>query len=98
MGDRHALLDREVVAQPSGDLVDGRQLAGLRLLPLLRPSLDLPLDVALALGEITEADLIDVDGVQIGEHIDEVLADSRPQVDAASTAARSGLSSTTPST
>ena len=77
VGDRHALLQREVVTQPSGDLLDRRQLAGLGLLPLRRPSLDLTLDVALALGKIAEPDLVDVDGVQIGQHVDEMLADLR---------------------
>ena len=92
-----AVLHGQVLAQPSGDLVDRRQLAGLRFLPLRRPSLDLSLDVALALGEVAQPDRVDIDGVEIGQHIDEVLAASRPKLDR-QRAARSVLSSTTPST
>ncbi len=79
VGDRHALLHGEAVAQPAGDLVDGPELAGLGLLPLRRPPLDLPLDVTVALGEIAEPDLVDVDGMKVGQHIDEMLADPRAQ-------------------
>ena len=79
MDDRDALLHGDVVAQPPGDLVDGGELAGLRLLPLRRPSLDLAFDVTLALGEIAETDLVDVGGVQVGEHIDQVLGEAWTQ-------------------
>ena len=81
VGDRHALLRGHALAQPPSDLVDRRQLAGLRVLPLRRPPLQLALDVALALGEVAEPDLVDVDGVQVGEHVDEVLAQPRPQLE-----------------
>ncbi len=68
-----------MVAQATGDLLDGRELACLGLLPLRRPSLDLSSDVAVAFGEIAEPDLVDVDIVQVGKHVDEMLADRRPQ-------------------
>ena len=54
---------------------------GLRVLPLRRPPLHLALDVAVALGEVAEADRVDVDGVQIGEHVDEVLARRTAKLD-----------------
>ena len=57
------------------------QLAGLRVLPLGRPSLHLTFDVAGALGEVAEAGRVDVDGVQIGQHVDEVLARLPAQLD-----------------
>ena len=69
-----------MIPQSSGDLVDCRQVAGLRLLPLAGPSLDLALDVPFPLGQIAESHLIDIDIVQIGKHVDEVLADRGPQL------------------
>ena len=45
----------------------------------VRPALELALDVALAAGEVAEADGVDVDGVEVGEHVDEVVAGLRPQ-------------------
>ena len=52
------------LAQAPLDLLDGRQLAGLRVRPLRRPPLELALDVAVVAGEVAEADGVDVDGVQ----------------------------------
>jgi hypothetical protein len=40
------------------------------MLPLQRPPLDLALDVTLALGQFTEAHFVDIDGMQIGEHVE----------------------------
>ncbi len=54
--------------------VDGGELASLRLLELPVPALELARDVVLLLGEIAEADRIDVDGVKVGEHVDERFA------------------------
>ena len=51
------------------DLVDDRQLAGLRLLPLAVPALELALDVALLAAEVAEADGVGVDGVDAGQHV-----------------------------
>ena len=41
-------------------------------LPLRRPALQLPLDVAGPLGQVAEPDGIDVDEVELGQHVDEV--------------------------
>ena len=49
------------------------KLSGLRLLPLCRPSLDLALDVSVAPGQIAQANLVYVDGVEVGEYVDQVL-------------------------
>ena len=81
MGDRHSLLSGQPFAQPLGDLVDGRQFPRLRLLPLLRPPLHLPLDVAIPLGEIAETDLIDVDRMKVCKHVEQVLTDVPAQVE-----------------
>ena len=47
------------------DLVDERELAGLRLLPLAVPALQLARDVALVAAEVAEADGVEVDGVDV---------------------------------
>ena len=98
VGDRHAVLLGQALAQAAGHLVDGGQLTGLRLLPLRAPPLHLALDVALALGQVAEADLVDVDRVQIGEHVDEVLAGGDAQLGRQRARPSRALSSTTPST
>ena len=72
--DRHALLHRHAVTQQPRDLVDGGKFTGLRVLPLRAPPFHLSLDVALALGEVTETDGVDVDGMEVGQHVDEVMA------------------------
>ena len=74
VGHHDSLLYRHSRGEASGHLVDGRELAGLGVGPLRRPSLELSLDVAVASGEITEADLVDVERVQVGQHVDQVLA------------------------
>ena len=56
------------------DLVDQRQLAGLRLLPLAVPALELPLDVVLLLAEVAEADGVGVDGVDLGHRVGDGVA------------------------
>ena len=83
--DRNALLHRHVGRQMRRHRVDRRQLARLRLLPLRRPALDLPLDVALAPGEVAEADRVDVGRVQLGEHVDEVIGGRQPAARGVST-------------
>ena len=98
VGDRHALLGREALGEAAGDLLDRRQLAGLRALPLGAPALHLAFDVALAFGEVAEADLVDVDGVQVGEHVDQVEPGRPTVARRVSSAPLSALSSTTPST
>ena len=55
-------------------LVDGRQLAGLLLVPLAVPPLQLAGDVALVPAEVGEADGVEVDGVDGGHRVDERLA------------------------
>ena len=97
VGDDRALLHGQPLAEALGDLVDGRQLAGLGVRPLRAPALDLALDVALAAGEVAEPDRVDVDGMEVGEDVDEVLARLLAQR-RVERAAFSGLSSTTPST
>ena len=57
------------------DLVDERQLAGLRLLPLALPALQLPLDVGLLAAELAEADLVGIDLVDRDQRVDDALAD-----------------------
>jgi hypothetical protein len=79
--DRHTALLRDARPERGGDLVDRRQLAGLRVLPLRRPALHLALDVALALREVAESDRVDVDRVQVGQHVDEVLGGGPAQLD-----------------
>ena len=56
------------------DLVDHGQLAGLRLLPLAVPALELALDVALRAAEVAEADGVGVDGVDAGQHVGDLVA------------------------
>ena len=70
--DRGAVLRRAGAPQLLLDLVDDRELARARARPLLRPTPDLPLDVAVVAREIREADGIEIDGVQIGENVDQV--------------------------
>ncbi len=79
MGDRHPLLHRQALTQQASHLVDGRQLPGLAVFPLGAPALHLAGDVALAFGQVAEADGIDVDGVEVGEHIEEVLGGNRAE-------------------
>ena len=81
MGDRHAVLDREISGETATDLVDRRQLAGLRLLPLRGPTTHLSLDVSLPLREVTQADGVDVDRVQIGQDVDQMFTGAAPLLD-----------------
>ncbi len=48
----------------------------------VRPAPHLPLDVPVALGEVAEADRVDVDRVQIGQHVDQMLARTASLLDA----------------
>ena len=52
-------------------LVDRRDLTGLRLLELCVPPLQLALDVPLAAAEVAETDGVDVDGVDLGQDVDQ---------------------------
>ena len=74
VGDRDPLLLRHACGEPLGHLLDRRQVPRLGALPLGGPSLELPLDVAAAPGEVAEADGVDVDGVEVGQHVDQVGA------------------------
>ena len=56
------------------DLVDHRDLTRLRLLELGVPALELALDVALPPTEVTEPDGVDVDGVELGQDVDQGFA------------------------
>ncbi len=80
MCDRDSLLARNPLAETTRDLVHYGKLAGLAVLPLGGPSPHLAFDVALASGEITETDLIDIDSMEIREHIDQVLTGRNPQL------------------
>ncbi len=51
------------------------ELARLRALPLLAPALDLARDVGLLLAEVAEPDRVGIDGVEVGEHLDQRLGD-----------------------
>ena len=74
MGDRDALLRRMCSRSRWATSSIAGSSRGLGVFPLHRPPLDLALDVPLAFGQIAEADVVDIDIVQIGEHVEEVLA------------------------
>ena len=57
------------------DLVDDRQVAGLRLLPLPLPAVKLAGDVVLLLAQVAEPRRIDVDGVDVDQGVGDALAD-----------------------
>ena len=59
-------------------LVDRGNLSRLGLLELRIPALQLAGDVALLAGEVRQAHGVDVDGVQVGQHVDEVEAEPPP--------------------
>ena len=56
------------------DVVDAGELAGLLLVPLAVPALQLAGDVALVAAEVGQADGVEVDGVDGGQRVDERLA------------------------
>ncbi|MEJ7720350.1 MAG: hypothetical protein WKF58_07795 [Ilumatobacteraceae bacterium] len=62
-----------VCRERGGNGLHGRHLASLRRLPLRAPPPQLALDVPLAAGQIAETTLVDVNGVKVDEHVDEVL-------------------------
>ncbi len=72
VSDRHALLIGEPLGQAPCHLLDRRQFPRLRALPLGAPAFHLPLDVPLTLRQIAEADGVDVDVVEVGEHVDQI--------------------------
>src|SRR5690606_18789827 len=72
--DRGVDLLGQVLDEVVVDLVDRRELAGLRVVPLAVPALQLPGEVALPPAEVAEADGVDVDVVDRDERVDEVLA------------------------
>ena len=86
MRDGRPLLGRDPVGQERVHLVDpaveerdaGLGLLRLRLLELPVPPLELTLDVAVSAPEVTQPDCVDVDGVDLDEHVDEVLPDRPP--------------------
>ena len=63
-------------ASHADDLVDRRDVVGLRAGVALGPAADLALDVARGLAEVAEAGGGVVDRVQIDERVDEQLADA----------------------
>ena len=69
VNDGGGALLRDLGEQRVVDLVDQRQLTGLRLLPLPVPALQLPLDVVLLLAEVTQADSVGVDGMDLGHRV-----------------------------
>ena len=79
--DGHALLlgdlGRQLLPRPVDDGRAGATVEG-GLLELAVPPLELPGDVALTSGEVTEADGVDVDGVQAGQRVDQGVARPGP--------------------
>ena len=74
---RRALLRsprRELVVQ----LVDDRQLPGLGRVPLRVPPLELARDVPLFARDVADADVVGVDRMHVGEHVDEGLSRRPP--------------------
>ncbi len=70
--ERGLSLDGHAFAQSQLHLVDQRRLVGGRVRPLTGPAAKLALDVAVAAGQIGQADLVEIDGVQVGEDVDQV--------------------------
>jgi hypothetical protein len=60
--------------EPGCNLVDGGQLTSLGTLPLRAPPLHLTFDVPVTPRQVAQTDLVDIDRVQVGQHVDEVLA------------------------
>ena len=79
VGDDRVALGGDASGEPVGDLVDRRELPGLGVGPLSPPAAQLALDVAIALGEIAQPDLVDVHVVQVGERVDEDFARPPPR-------------------
>ena len=69
--DRRRRRLRQPGAQPAGELVDRRELARLRPLPLLAPAPHLAFEVAVGMAEVGEPDRVVVDGVDLHEHVDQ---------------------------
>ena len=67
MNQRHFVLFRNVSVQNLGQSVDIRNIAGLRLLPLRRPPLELTLGKGLAAGQVVQPGLFQVNSVDAGE-------------------------------
>ena len=76
MHDAGVTLGRFGRGQQGEGLLHGRHLAGFRLLPLSLPTLELTIQKALPAGQLTQADGVDVDPVQIGQDVRHRLADS----------------------
>ena len=68
------MLHRHPIAQAQSDFVECGQFASLAIFPLRGPTLELSLDVSLAASEVAQTNGVDVYGMQIGEHVHEVLA------------------------
>ena len=60
------------------DLVDQRQLAGVLLLPLALPAVQLAGDVVLFFAQLAEADPVGIDLVDRDQGVDHPLADRPP--------------------
>ena len=71
MHDRGRSLGRYGGQQALVHLVDDGHLTALRLLELPVPAAELALDVALLAAQVTETDSVGVDGVDLGQHVDE---------------------------
>ena len=80
MDDRDAALLRLAALEALGDAVDQRQLARLGAGPLPRPALDLAVEVAVLPREIGEADGGEIDGVQLGQDVDQVERNIVPRI------------------
>ena len=72
MDDRRPFLVGHLVYEEPEGLIHRRQLAGLRLLPLALPALQLASEIRLAPAEVPAADVVGLDVVQVGESLDDV--------------------------
>ena len=73
--DRGSDLFRHAFFEDAMDVLHRGKLAGLRLLPLLRPAAKLSRDVVGLLAEFAEADLVGIKRVKGSEHLDDVIAE-----------------------
>ncbi len=75
MDDRRRSLLGDAGGEAAVNVVDEVQIAGLRLLPLPLPALQLPLDVGLLAAQLPQADGVGIDVVDLDQRVDDALAD-----------------------
>jgi hypothetical protein len=76
--DRPAGSGRRVLAEPAAEFVHRRDVAALGSLPLVAPPAHLPLPQARRPAVAGQADRVRVDGVQVGQRVDQDVADGAP--------------------